>query len=286
MRLQERDVVDRAKRAHLHPAECERGPPPGVASGTRGEARQAGRVAQGTRLRRGAGGDAEHGAPGRDSSGRHLVGQGSRGQPPDQGARPEGSVQSDPGGDRAGERQEARRPTGGDRTDQGRGSRDPGAVPELPRLMARSTAPRVAGRLAPALVAVVAATTAGAVAAASVPTEPSAGGGATAFAAALADLPAEMLSADGAVLYYTDRALAWQRLGVGAETADRLAAVGRTIEDATYSQPPMLFTPDVDLDRSREEVGFTTFDIDREAAVLAPPRRVVVADTTVTSDAV
>ena len=48
----------------------------------------------------------------------------------------------------------------------------------------------------------------------------------------------------------------------------------------------MLFAPDLDLDRSRQEIGFTTFDIEREAAVLAPPRRVVVADTTVTPDAV
>ena len=55
---------------------------------------------------------------------------------------------------------------------------------------------------------------------------------------------------------------------------------------ATYSQPPVLFVPDLDLDRSREEIGFTTLDIEREASVLAPPRRVVVADTTVTPDAV
>ena len=152
--------------------------------------------------------------------------------------------------------------------------------------MARSARNRVARRLSAALsvtVVVTAAATAGAVAA-SAPAP--AGGDATAFGAALDDLPAEMLSADGAVLYYTDRALAWQRLGVGSDTADRLDAIGRTFEEATYSQSPVLFAPDLDLDRSREEIGFTTFDIEREAAVLAPPRRVVVADTTVTPDAV
>ena len=106
------------------------------------------------------------------------------------------------------------------------------------------------------------ATTAGAVSA-SAPTPTSGGGDATAFAAALADLPAAMLSADGAVLYYTDRALAWQRLGVGTDTAERLDAIGRTFEEGTYSQPPVLFAPDLDLDRSREEIGFTTFDIER-----------------------
>ena len=154
--------------------------------------------------------------------------------------------------------------------------------------MGRSARRRVARRLTPALAAIVvlaAATTAGA-ASATVPTQSPAGGGGTAFAAALADLPATMLSADGAVLYYTDRALGWERLGVGRDTAERLDAIGRTFEVATYSQPPVLFAPDLDLDRSREEIGFTTLDIEREASVLAPPRRVVVADTTVTPDAV
>ena len=98
--------------------------------------------------------------------------------------------------------------------------------------MGRSARRRVARRLTPALAAIVvfaAATTAGA-ASATAPTPTPAGGGGTAFAAALADLPAAMLSADGAVLYYTDRALAWQRLGVGTDTAERLDAIGRTFE--------------------------------------------------------
>lgn len=150
--------------------------------------------------------------------------------------------------------------------------------------MVRSPGRRVVRRFAPAVALVVAAATSGGAASASAPTP--AGGGATAFSAALAQLPAAMLSADGAALYYTDRALAWERLGVGPNTEERASAVGRTFEVGTYSQAPTMFAPDVDLERSREEIGFTTFDIDREASVLAPPQRVVVAVTTVTPDAV
>ena len=112
--------------------------------------------------------------------------------------------------------------------------------------MARSTRHGVARRLTPALAAIVvvtAATTAGAASATAPTPTPAGGGGGTAFASALAELPATMLSADGAVLYYTDRALGWERLGVGRDTAERLDAIGRTFEVATYSQPPVLFAP-------------------------------------------
>ena len=155
--------------------------------------------------------------------------------------------------------------------------------------MARSTPHRVARRLTPALAAMVVVTAAATTGAASAtaPTPTPAGGGGTEFAAALADLPATMLSADGAVLYYTDRALGWERLGVGHDTAERLDAIGRTFEVATYSQTPVLFAPDLDLDRgSRGDRFHHARHRAREASVLAPPRRVVVADTTVTPDAV
>ena len=65
----------------------------------------------------------------------NLLRQGQGGQQAHQGEGPEGRVEPDPGRVDPGDGEEARRPPGRHCDTQGRGSRDPAAVPELPRLI-------------------------------------------------------------------------------------------------------------------------------------------------------
>ncbi len=119
---------------------------------------------------------------------------------------------------------------------------------------------------------------------ASAPTVPSAG---SVFAAKLDQLPASFLANDSVMLTYVDMSLAWERLGVGTDPAERLDALGRTGDIETFTQPGEMFGPwAAQVDDARAEVGFSMFEIDREAALVAPPYRVIVADTTVPATAI
>lgn len=114
---------------------------------------------------------------------------------------------------------------------------------------------------------------------------------ASAFAGQLARMPAAVFDvaadADTPTLTYVDMELVWERLGVGADPAERLAALGRTAEATTWSQPPVLFQESaLDVDGARAEVGFSMLEIGRELAVLAPPNRTVVADVAVSGAAI
>jgi hypothetical protein len=118
------------------------------------------------------------------------------------------------------------------------------------------------------------------------PTEPAAPTG-SAFEQALGQLPVDALQADGAVLQYVDMALAWDRIGAGADVDARTDAVGALSALPTWTQPAQLFGAyAMQLDEARAEVGFTFLDIEREIAVLAPPRNVFVAETSVDPETV
>jgi hypothetical protein len=104
----------------------------------------------------------------------------------------------------------------------------------------------------------------------------------TPFEQSLDLLPATALDRDGAMLLYVDMELAWQRAGVGGDPDERLDNIGALIDLATWTQAPQLFSQRFALvDEARAEVGFTMFDIDREVAVLAPPRDIMIAETDV-----
>lgn len=120
--------------------------------------------------------------------------------------------------------------------------------------------------------------------AATVPTGPDSGVP-TPFEQSLDRVPASALDADGAMVTYVDMDLAWDRAGVGADPDQRLGRVSALFDPATWTQTPQLFGQSAMLvDEARAEVGFTTFEIDREIAVLAPPRSMMIAETSVSPD--
>lgn len=136
-------------------------------------------------------------------------------------------------------------------------------------------------RLSPlALAALPLAALAPGLAAASAPTVPTAG---SAFATKLAELPASFLAEnEDVMLSYVDMNLVWDRLGVGTDPADRLDALGQTGAAETFAQPTMIFGAwAASADEARAEVGFSMFEIEREAGLSAPPQRVIVVDTSV-----
>jgi len=102
------------------------------------------------------------------------------------------------------------------------------------------------------------------------------------FEQLLGQLPAAALDADGAMLMYVDMTVVWDRLGVRDDPDERLDNLGRTGLVESWSFVPQMFDAYVaQVDEARAEVGFSALEIDREVAVLAPPRRVVIAATTV-----
>jgi hypothetical protein len=116
---------------------------------------------------------------------------------------------------------------------------------------------------------------------------PDAAGG-SAFESMLATMPAAVLKADGALVSYVDMTLIWAGLGVGDGPQERIDNVGRLNEVGPWwTTGPQVFSPyDMQLDEARAEVGFSTFEIDRELAVLAPPRHVIVVETSVPADTI
>lgn len=116
----------------------------------------------------------------------------------------------------------------------------------------------------------------------SAPTVPDAG---SAFVAELDALPASFLEIDDPVnLSYVDMTLVWDRLGVGSDPDERLDALPRTAHVETFAQPPALFGNSAfDVDTARSEIGFSVVEIEREAALVAPPNRVIVAEASVSA---
>lgn len=107
------------------------------------------------------------------------------------------------------------------------------------------------------------------------------------FAELLAMVPAESVAADSGLVYYTDMALLWERVGVGSGEQERLDAMGELGGPDTYSITPQVFgTRFALIDEARAEVGFSFADIERELAVIAPPRSIFIDVTSVPADAI
>jgi hypothetical protein len=107
----------------------------------------------------------------------------------------------------------------------------------------------------------------------------------TPFEQSLDMVPASALETEGAMVVYVDMDLAWDRAGVGSDPDERLGRISFLFEPSTWTQPPQLFGQSAALvDEARAEVGFTTFEVEREIAVLAPPRSIMIAETSVSPD--
>nr|MBA3399243.1 hypothetical protein [Acidimicrobiia bacterium] len=130
---------------------------------------------------------------------------------------------------------------------------------------------------------------AGACATASCGGEDDSGGG-NDFESTIDRIPASALEGVGdssPELYYSDMAIRWDELELADATPeersrqpfdrqliDRFPLVPLMIEPALQSQ----------LDESRTEVGFTAFDIEREATVVQLPRSLSVAEVRVDAE--
>ena len=100
-------------------------------------------------------------------------------------------------------------------------------------------------------------------------------------------MPADAVSGDSALITYTDMTLLWERVGAGPDEASRLDALGQLSVRETFGMPPQVFNNRLaQVDEAREEVGFSTLEIDRELAVMAPPRNIFIDVTSVTPDAI
>jgi hypothetical protein len=118
-----------------------------------------------------------------------------------------------------------------------------------------------------------------------VPTEPA--GELSAFERSLDRLPASSLQRDGAILMYVDMELAWQRLGVGADQAQRLERIGNLITAEDSTELPQLFGAQfTQFDEATAEVGFSVIGIEREIAVQAPPNSIYVDEVSVSTPAI
>ena len=101
------------------------------------------------------------------------------------------------------------------------------------------------------------------------------------FGELVAMMPADAVSADGAMITYTDMTLLWERIGATDEAA-RLDSFGELAVRETFGITPQLFDNRfAQVDESEAEVGFNFTQIDRELAVIAPPRRIVIDVTSV-----
>jgi hypothetical protein len=101
------------------------------------------------------------------------------------------------------------------------------------------------------------------------------------FGELVAMMPADAVSADGATITYTDMTLLWERIGATDEAA-RLDSFGELAVRETFGITPQLFDDRfAQVDESEAEVGFNVTHIERELAVIAPPRRIVIDVTSV-----
>jgi len=118
-----------------------------------------------------------------------------------------------------------------------------------------------------------------------------AGGGGDEFRAMVERVPASALESEGGgepTFYFSDMAIRWEQLDLADAGADeRLDRSFDLSEVETFTIGPQLFERalQVQLDEARTEVGFTTFDIDREAMVVQPPRSTTVAGVAIGVDA-
>ena len=90
-----------------------------------------------------------------------------------------------------------------------------------------------------------------------------------------------------AQLYYVDMSLAWERIGAGADPAERAEHIGELPVVETFSMGPQLFgTYGAMFDEARAEIGFTLVEIERELAVLSPPNDLFIDATSVSADVI
>ena len=107
------------------------------------------------------------------------------------------------------------------------------------------------------------------------------------FADMLAMMPADAVLDPAAFITYTDMTLVWDRVGAGTDAESRLDSLGDL--NALGTVFPQLFDNgfgDASIEQSEAEVGFSFLQIERELAVVAPPRRVIIDVTSVSPDVI
>ncbi len=98
----------------------------------------------------------------------------------------------------------------------------------------------------------------------------------------VAMVPQTVFPGSGGELYYVDMSLAWERLGVGTDAAEREDNVGRFAQVEYYTIVPQLFLRQLfQFDEARAEIGFSVVEIERELAVLSPPDNLFIDATNV-----
>ncbi len=113
------------------------------------------------------------------------------------------------------------------------------------------------------------------------------------FETTLGRIPASALEGDGdssPEVYYSDMAIRWRQLDLA--DADAEARLERSpelvVEAETFTIGPLMIERSLQaqLEETRTEVGFTAFDIEREATVLQLPQSLSVAGLRVDADTI
>lgn len=141
----------------------------------------------------------------------------------------------------------------------------------------------------PALAALLVASTAAAAhnTAGATSEPPPSNAGDSGFTELLGMTPLAAVAREGVTIYYTDMTMHWERAGVGTDPEERLDSLIELNAPETFAIPPQLFgNLHADVEGARAEVGFSTFEIDRELAVMRPPHDLYIDVTTVPADTV
>lgn len=106
------------------------------------------------------------------------------------------------------------------------------------------------------------------------------------FAEMLASVPAGVLAMDGSVITYVDMDLIWQRVGIGADPAERAAF-------EPLGSLPLVVQPELiqyggfnRADELRQEIGFDGYEIRRAVNAGVPPREFEIVEAAVGDAAV
>lgn len=116
------------------------------------------------------------------------------------------------------------------------------------------------------------------------------GGGETELESLVDRIPASALEADddaSPTFSYVDMTIRYEQLDLTDANAERRLEEGSRafIEPRTFTMLPQLFgDQQVQIDEARSDVGFSAFDIDREAFVSAPPAQTFVVDAPANPD--